>query len=85
MTRVPGLEIDRVAEILINLGTDGRGRRGAGYRATSAIVLTGAHVVHGALSARVRFEADQPGVLSADETGVLEVPEIDRAANRYAS
>src|SRR5258708_768378 len=76
---MPGLEIDRVAEILVTLGAAERGRRGSGYRVTATTVLTAAHVVRDASKVRVRFDADQPGEWSADATGVVEVPEVDVA------
>lgn len=45
---MPGLEINRVAEIIVTPGTAGPGRRGSGYRVTTNVVLTAAHVVCGA-------------------------------------
>ncbi len=62
---MPGLEVDRVAEILVTLGADGPGRRGSGYRVTTTIVLTAAHVVQDASTVRVRFEADTAEVVPA--------------------
>ncbi len=76
---MPGLEVDRVAEILVTLGADGPGRRGSGYRVTTTIVLTAAHVVQDASTVRVRFEADQPGEWLAEVIDMLAVPEIDVA------
>jgi len=76
---VPGLEADRVAEILVTPGMDEPARRGSGYRVTAQTVLTSEHVVRGAPKVRVRFDADQAGEWSADVIGVLEVPEIDVA------
>jgi hypothetical protein len=75
----PGLTPDRVAEILVTLGADEPGRRGSGYRVTARTVLTAAHVVHGAASTQVRFDADRAGEWTADVTDVLELPEIDVA------
>ena len=74
-----GLEVDRVAEILVTLSADGPGRRGSGYRVTAQTVLTAAHVVHSASKVQARFDADQAGEWLADVIDVLEVPEIDVA------
>ena len=76
---MPGLEIDRVAEILVTLGADEPRRRGSGYRVTAETVLTASHVVRDAAKVTVRLDADQAGQWSADVTDVLEVPEIDVA------
>jgi hypothetical protein len=77
--QVPGLEADRVAEILVTVGNSERGRRGSGYRVTTQIVLTAAHVVRDWSMLRVRFDADQLGEWSAGVADVLEVPEVDIA------
>ena len=77
--QVPGLEVDRVAEILVTVGRNERGRRGSGYRVTTQTVLTAAHVVRDWSMLRVRFDADQPGEWSGGVTDVLEVPEVDIA------
>ncbi|MEV5977421.1 trypsin-like peptidase domain-containing protein [Streptomyces sp. NPDC052114] len=59
-----GLRVGRVAEILV---THDAGRRhGSGYLVGPGTVLTAAHVVAGALRARVRFEADRPGEYSVE-------------------
>lgn len=50
----------QVAEIIITLEGEA-GRRGSGYRVGPTAVLTAAHVVEGAVSVRVRFDADLPG------------------------
>jgi tetratricopeptide (TPR) repeat protein len=76
---VSGLEIGRVAEILVTLGPGVPGRRGSGYRVGTHTVLTAAHVVAGASRVRVRFDADQLGEWSADVADTLEAPEIDVA------
>jgi len=53
---VPG----QVAEVIVAL--DGKpGRRGSGYRVGPEAVLTAAHVIDGAVSVWVRFDADLPG------------------------
>ena len=77
--QVPGLEVNRVAEILVTVGRNERGRRGSGYRVTTQTVLTAAHVVRDWSMLRVRFDADQPGEWSGGVTDVLEVPEVDIA------
>jgi Trypsin-like peptidase domain len=77
--RLPGLEIGRVAEILIALGPNEPGRRGSGYRVTTQTVLTAAHVVRDWSMVRVRFDADQPGAWFAEVTDLLVVPEVDIA------
>jgi hypothetical protein len=76
---VPGLEIGRVAEILVMFDADESAQRGPGYRVTAETVLTAAHVVRSAFKVRVRFEAYQAGEWSAEVTGVLDFPEIDVA------
>jgi Trypsin-like peptidase domain len=54
-----GVVAGQVAEIIVAL--DGEpGRRGSGYRVGPTSVLTAAHVVEGAVSVRVRFDADLP-------------------------
>ena len=76
---MPGLEIGRVAEIVITRGALEPGRRGSGYRVTTGTVLTAAHVVCGGSRVRVRFDADQPGEWSAEVTAIQEIPGIDVA------
>jgi len=63
MSGSQGLRRERVAELLVS-GSEPR--RGSGYRVTATAVLTAAHVVDGAESVRVRFEADLPGEWTAD-------------------
>ncbi|WP_225844935.1 trypsin-like peptidase domain-containing protein [Streptomyces sp. HPF1205] len=62
---VAGLEAQRAAEVVVTL-PQGRQRRGSGYLVASGLVLTAAHVVRGADTIRVRFEADRPGEWSSD-------------------
>jgi hypothetical protein len=56
-----GIDPERVAELLIDLGRPQPGRRGSGYRISASAVLTAAHVVRGAARVWVRFDADRPG------------------------
>ncbi len=49
---VPG----QIAEIIVS-PPSGMGRRGSGYRVGPSAILTAAHVVEGAASVRVRFDA----------------------------
>ncbi|MYU03596.1 hypothetical protein GTY81_06730 [Streptomyces sp. SID8366] len=71
-----GLDAARVAEVLV-AGTPGR--RGSGYRVGDGHVLTAAHVVAGAASVRVRFDADRPGEWSAPARVVLSAGAADVA------
>jgi tetratricopeptide (TPR) repeat protein len=57
----------RVAEIIV-VDSEGKGRRGSGYLVTDRSILTAAHVVVGATTLRVRFDADRPGEWSASAT-----------------
>jgi len=76
---------ERVAEVIATFD-DGE-RRGSGYRATDEGVLTAAHVVDGARSVVVRFEADLPGEWTveasawwadaASDLGVVSIPARD--------
>lgn len=50
----------RVAEVIVTL-PGGERRRGSGYRVATGAVLTAAHVVAGADTVRVRFDAARPG------------------------
>ncbi|MFE2417340.1 trypsin-like peptidase domain-containing protein [Streptomyces hokutonensis] len=59
-----GLDRARVAELLVTHA--GGRRRGSGYRVTTDVVLTAAHVLEGAASVQVRFEPDLPGEWTAD-------------------
>jgi hypothetical protein len=57
----PASDIDphQVAEVIVDL-PGGEVRRGSGYRVGRSAVLTAAHVVAGALTVPVRFDADPP-------------------------
>lgn len=72
------MKIDRVAEILVALANE-TGRRGSGYRVSADIVLTVAHVVHGASKVRIRFNADQPDEWMVEVSNIFEIPEADIA------
>ncbi|MGW7529991.1 trypsin-like peptidase domain-containing protein, partial [Streptomyces sp. NPDC054783] len=55
-----GIDAHRVAEIIVESCDSAPARRGSGYRVTNKCVLTARHVVQGAQSAFVRFDADSP-------------------------
>ncbi|MFI5684874.1 trypsin-like peptidase domain-containing protein [Streptomyces sp. NPDC051636] len=58
---VRGLEIARVAEVIVGRPGGVPGRRGSGYRVGDRYVLTAAHLVEPPLTTLVvRFEADRP-------------------------
>src|SRR5690349_1747757 len=69
----------RIAEIIAGKDNGRPAGRGSGYRVTSTAVLTAAHVVAGARSVRVRFNADLPGEWSASATILLADPAADIA------
>jgi len=75
----------RVAELLVALGRgSGVGasqsrRRGSGYRLTSTTVLTAWHVVAGASSAVVRFDAGTPKQVSMEAVAQQRIGESDLA------
>jgi hypothetical protein len=71
---VPG----RVAEIIVTLDGEAR-RRGSGYRVGPAAVLTAAHVLEGAVSVRVRFDADLPGEWITEVISCWSDPQSDLA------
>ncbi len=79
MDAEPGVDPHRVAEVIVT-GADGAGRRGSGYRVTSGVVLTAAHVVADALAVRLRFDADTPGEWSVPALDVVADPASDLAA-----
>ncbi|WP_030779927.1 trypsin-like peptidase domain-containing protein [Streptomyces sp. NRRL S-920] len=56
----PGLDVRRVAEIIVTSG-HGERRRGTGCLIRDGLVLTAEHVVRGARTVDVRFDADRPG------------------------
>ncbi|KAK1178918.1 trypsin-like peptidase domain-containing protein [Streptomyces sp. NBS 14/10] len=79
---MPGLDPDRVAEVIVayETGDGGRkGKRGSGYLITDRTVLTAAHVVADAATIQLRFRADQEGAWSADGVVVFKAPHIDIA------
>ena len=59
MASAAALSRERVAEVIATFD-DGQ-RRASGYRVSQGGVLTAAHVLDGARSVHVRFEADLPG------------------------
>ena len=68
----------QIAEIIVAL--DGKpGRRGSGYRVGPGVVLTAAHVIDGAVSVRVRFDADLPGEWVTEATSCWTDPRSDLA------
>ncbi|MER6331187.1 trypsin-like peptidase domain-containing protein [Streptomyces sp. NPDC001034] len=71
-----GLDAARVAEVLVE---GNPGRRGSGYRVGDGWVLTAAHVVAGAASVRVRFDADRPGEWDSPARVALEAEAADVA------
>ncbi|WP_063729105.1 trypsin-like peptidase domain-containing protein [Streptomyces sp. RTd22] len=73
-----GLEVERVAEILVETATGDR-HRGSGYLVAPGRVLTAAHVVASAMSVRVRFEADRPGERMLEAEVRFEHPPTDIA------
>ncbi|MGN5382178.1 trypco2 family protein [Streptomyces lasalocidi] len=77
--RAAGLDPQRVAEV-ISAGAEGEGRRcGSGYLLALGLVLTAAHVVDGAVSIRVRFNADQDGQWTARAQHAWSHPSLDIA------
>ncbi|MDF5752797.1 NB-ARC domain-containing protein [Spongiactinospora sp. TRM90649] len=75
----PGVDPGRVAEILVARDGAVPGRRGSGYRVTSGVVLTAAHVVRGVATVRVRFDADRQGEWTADGVVAWTDPRADVA------
>ena len=71
---VPG----QVAEIIVALDDEPR-RRGSGYRVGPGAVLTAAHVIDGAMSVRVRFDADLAGEWVAEAISCWSDPRSDLA------
>ncbi len=60
-----GVVASQVAEILVSADRS-PGRRGSGYRIAPGTILTAAHVIDGAASVRVRFDADLPTEWTSD-------------------
>ncbi|WP_055527332.1 S1 family peptidase [Streptomyces alboniger] len=56
----PGLDVRRIAEIIVTT-VHGERRRGTGCLVRDGLVLTADHVVRGARTVDVRFDADRPG------------------------
>ncbi len=68
----------QIAEVIVTL--DGEpGRRGSGYRMGPTSVLTAAHVIEGAVSIRVRFDADLPGKWATEAISCWADPRSDLA------
>jgi hypothetical protein len=65
MGKSSGLDPQRAAEVMAT-NAAGNVERGSGYLVTSQLVLTAAHVIAGAVSIRVRFDADQDKEWTAD-------------------
>ncbi|WP_405802716.1 trypsin-like peptidase domain-containing protein [Streptomyces sp. NBC_01187] len=79
-----GLRPERAAEIIVVLkarsaGSQGSGRRGSGYLLSPGKVLTAAHVVEGAGSVQVRFQADRPDERMVSAEVAWQHPGIDVA------
>ncbi len=89
-TGVAGIDPGRVAEVLVRLGSQpAQGRRGSGYRVSSLMVLTAAHVVADAVEVRVRCDADRPEEWVAEATvawadATIDVAVLTIAANAGA-
>ncbi|GAB2620559.1 hypothetical protein GCM10027168_60770 [Streptomyces capparidis] len=75
----PGLDPDRVAEVIVGGPGSAVDERGSGYRVRAGVVLTAAHVVGDEPAVRVRFRADRPGAWTADGTVVWRDAGIDVA------
>ncbi|UWE09350.1 serine protease [Actinacidiphila bryophytorum] len=75
-----GLEMARVAEVIVRRADSAAGRRGSGYRVADRYVLTAAHLVNPPLSSvSVRFEADRSAEWSTDARVVLRSAPADLA------
>ena len=75
----PGIDPERVAEVLVTPAGRGPKRRGSGYRVSTTSVLTASHVVAGAARVRVRFNADRPGEWVAEGTVAWADADVDAA------
>jgi hypothetical protein len=78
----PGIDPARVAELLVDRGDPGPGRRGSGYRISATAVLTAAHVLRDAARVRVRFNADRPGEWMTEGTVAWSDSTVDAAVVR---
>jgi Trypsin-like peptidase domain len=74
-----GIDPRQIAEVLVVL-PGGAARRGSGYRVGGSAVLTAAHVVAGAESVRVRFDADRPGEWCTQARRIVADTQSDVAA-----
>jgi hypothetical protein len=74
-----GIDPERVAELLVDLGGPRPGRRGSGYRVSASAVLTAAHVVRDAVRVRVRFSADRPNEWMTEGTVAWSDASVDAA------
>ncbi|GIE85842.1 trypsin-like peptidase domain-containing protein [Actinoplanes regularis] len=75
---VPGVVARQIAEVLVVTQRSTR-RRGSGYRVAAGAVLTAAHVIDGASTVRVRFDADLPTEWSAEVASWWADPASDLA------
>ncbi|MFF7603958.1 trypsin-like peptidase domain-containing protein [Streptomyces parvulus] len=75
-----GLEMARVAEVIVGRVGGAPGRRGSGYRVTERHVLTAAHLVEPPPpTLKVRFDADHPAEWSTGARVVLSSGSADLA------
>ncbi|MFD4256276.1 trypsin-like peptidase domain-containing protein [Streptomyces sp. NPDC058534] len=75
-----GLDIARVAEMIVGRPGGVTGRRGSGYRVTERYVLTAAHLVEPPpATLKVRFDADHPTEWSTEARVVLSSRPADLA------
>jgi hypothetical protein len=81
---VRGLDSHRVAEVIVTT-EDARRQRGSGYRITTDLVLTAAHVVDRASSLLVRFDAETDDEWSAPAEVIWAPSDPDLAIVRIAS
>jgi Trypsin-like peptidase domain len=82
-TGLTGIELGRVAEVLVTVESGGLARRGSGYLVSPGVVLTACHVVQDALKVRLRFNADQSTEWMVTDTEVHEFPAADVAVICY--
>src|ERR1022692_1317356 len=74
-----GISPARVAEVIVELDSSKPGRRGSGYRISTGVILTAAHVVAGAASVRVRFNADSTVEWTTPAEVVIAISACDMA------